>query len=211
MLLCAREDLVVDTEIGQEDLGSGIVNPIGGIVGMNMVRAPDLGAPTAKKLKITNPKKRGTQMKRYLCCFSKPKRCSEPEYVNGTPVEILSPLQSLFQPLPEDKEKLQALDFEIIEQINLLRAEANQRFQEGKSHIEKDELDRAIHYLRQTRAIEERIKTLTSRHTEIIDKLEIRVPRQISPHQSLTTRSLRPPASPRIHPLPSPKVPPTLN
>ena len=149
-------------------------------------------------------------MKRYLCCFSKPKSCSEPEYVNGTPVEILSPLQILLQTLPNDREKLIALDFEVTEQINLLRAEANKRFQEGKYHIEKNELDRAIHYLRQTREIEERIKTLTTRHTEIQDRLGVTVPPQLPRHRSLTTRTLRPPASPRIHPLPSPKVPPTL-
>ena len=150
-------------------------------------------------------------MKRYLCCISKPKPCSEPEYVNGTPVEILSPLQTLLQPLPEDREKLMTLDFELTEQINLLRAESNKRFQEAKYHIEKNELDRAIHYLKQTRDIDERIKTLTNRHTEILQKLGIQVAQKSPRAQSLTARSLLPPPSPRIHPLPSPKLPPTLN
>jgi hypothetical protein len=141
-------------------------------------------------------------MKRYLCCFSKPKPkpSSEPEYVNETPVEILSPLQTLFQELPLEKEKLQVLDFEIVEQVNLLRAEANKHFQEAKHHIEKNELDRAIHSLRRTRAIEERIKTLNNRHSEVVQQLEAktRLPSRFPPH------------TPRIRPLPSPKVPPTL-
>ena len=150
-------------------------------------------------------------MKRYLCCFSKPKPCSEPEFVNGTPVEILSPLQTLLQPLPDDRGRLLVLDYEVTEQINLLKAESNRRFQEAKHHIENNELDRAIHYLRQTRDIDERIKILTTRHGEILDKLGLQIPKQILSRQSLTTRNLKPPASPRIAPLPSPKLPPTLN
>ncbi len=56
MWLCVKEDLVVTAiEIGLEDPGSGIMNHIGGIAGMNMVRAPDLGVPIVKKLKNTHP------------------------------------------------------------------------------------------------------------------------------------------------------------
>ena len=55
MLLCAKVDPAVASAIGQEDLGSGIVSLIGGIVGMNMVRAPVLGVLTVKKLKIHAP------------------------------------------------------------------------------------------------------------------------------------------------------------
>ena len=40
-------DLADDTGIGQEVLGGGIVSLIGGIAGMNMVRVPVPGAPTA--------------------------------------------------------------------------------------------------------------------------------------------------------------------
>ena len=55
MLSCGKVVLGVVTEIGQEDPGSGIANLIGGIVGMNTVPAPDLGALIAEKLKNTQP------------------------------------------------------------------------------------------------------------------------------------------------------------
>ncbi len=46
---CVKADRTDATEIGQEVPGGGIVSPIGGIAGMNMVRAPVPGAPIGRQ------------------------------------------------------------------------------------------------------------------------------------------------------------------
>lgn len=109
-------------------------------------------------------------MKRYFQCYRKKKR--QPEFIEGTPVEILSPLQSFMVTLPDEKEKLQVLDFEIVEQIHLLEAEYNKFFQDAKSSITKDDMVRGIHFMNRSRTVKERIDKLEKRHKEILDKLE---------------------------------------
>ncbi len=170
--MCVRADRADDTGIGQGVLGSGIVNPIGGIAGMNMVLVPDLGALTAKKLK--NPAhgvKQQRSMQRYFSCSKKSKK-GKIEFVEGTPVEILSPLYKHLQPLPKEKQELLALDFEVVEQIHLLEAEYNKRFQDAKHHISKNDMAKGLHYMSQSKNVKKRITELEKRHTDILDALE---------------------------------------
>jgi hypothetical protein len=111
-------------------------------------------------------------MKRYFRCRFRRPKAIEPEFVNGTPIEILSPLNYFQRPLPDDKDQLQAFDFELVEQIHLLEAEYNKYFQDAKHCIEKDDMTRGIHYMNRSREIKKRIDQLDKRHHEILDKLE---------------------------------------
>lgn len=111
-------------------------------------------------------------MKRYFQCHKKQKKKIHSEFVEGTPVEILSPLFKHCQPLPKEKEKLQVLDFELMEQVHLLQAEYNKRFQDAKSSIEKNDLVRGIHYLTRSNDVKKRILDLEKKHQEILTALE---------------------------------------
>lgn len=110
-------------------------------------------------------------MKRYFSCRRKSK-VIQPEFVGGTPVEILSPLFKHCQPLPKEKDKLEALDFEIVEQIHLLEAEYNKRFQDAKHCIEKNDMVKGLHYMSRSNELKKRILELEKRHRDILDALE---------------------------------------
>jgi DNA repair exonuclease SbcCD ATPase subunit len=110
-------------------------------------------------------------MKRYFICSKKKEKT--PEFVEGTPVEVLSPLYKQLQSLPTKKEELQILDYELIEQLNLLQAEYNRRFQEAKYCIAKDDMLRGVHYLNRSNDVKKRIVELEKRHTEIQNALEV--------------------------------------
>lgn len=128
---------------------------------------------------------------RYFICHKKKKEEAEPEFMDGIPVEILSPLFKHCQPLPTEKEDLQILDFEIVEQLHLLQAEYNKRFQDAKYCITKNDLIKGIHHMNRSNEIKKRIIQLEKRHTEIqhelemilmmhpaIEPLRIRIPKQ---------------------------------
>jgi hypothetical protein len=177
MLLFAK-DLLGDTETGLQDLGGGIGSLIGGTDTMNMVHAPVLGAPTDNYYKIEKYRisLKLYRMKRYFICHKKEKK---PEFVEGIPVEILSPLYKHLQPLPTKKEELELLDFEIIEQLHLLQAEYNKRFQEAKHCINKDDMLRGVHFLSRSNDVKKRMLDLEKRHTDIQIALDaIRLPIQ---------------------------------
>lgn len=111
-------------------------------------------------------------MKRYFRCrFRRPKPI-QPEFVNGTPIEIISPLNHFQRPLPDTKDQLQAFDYEVVEQMHLLEAEYNKYFQDAKHSIQKDDMVKGIHYMNRSREIKNRIVQLDKRHHEILDKLE---------------------------------------
>lgn len=111
-------------------------------------------------------------MKRYFQCRIRRISPKGPEFVPGTPVEIISPLNQFQRPLPDDKENLEAFDFELVEQIHLLEAEYNKYFQDAKHCIEKDNMPKAIHYMTRSREIKKRIDQLEKRHHEVLNKLE---------------------------------------
>lgn len=134
-------------------------------------------------------------MSRYFKCHKRKK--ITPEFVEGTPVEILSPLFKHLQPLPTSKTELQILDYEIVEQIHLLEAEYNKRFQDAKHCIEKSDMVRGVHHMKRSNDVKTRIMELEKRHQEIqqaLDKitlsnpaippLRIRLPSQKSMRQS---------------------------
>jgi hypothetical protein len=113
-------------------------------------------------------------MKRYFQCrfrHVKPTTKKE-EFVNDTPVEILSPLNQFERPLPEEKEKLDVFNFELVEQMHLLEAEYNKYFQEAKYSIEKNDMTKAVHYMNRGREIKKRIMSLERRHSDVMKKLE---------------------------------------
>ena len=109
-------------------------------------------------------------MKRYFICHKRKK--VKPEFIGGTPVEILSPLYKHLQPLPTKKEELQILDFEVVEQLHLLQAEYNKRFQDAKHCIEKNDLARGVHYMGRSNDVKKRITELEKRHHDIMEALE---------------------------------------
>lgn len=111
-------------------------------------------------------------MKRYFSCCKKSKIIQQPEFISGTPVEILSPLFLHCQPLPKEKDKLEAMDFEIVEQIHLLEAEYNKRFQDAKHCIAKNDMAKGLHYMSRSNEVKKRILDLEKRHKEIIDTIE---------------------------------------
>ncbi len=110
-------------------------------------------------------------MQRYFVCHKRSKKVI-PEFIAGTPVEILSPLYKHLQPLPKDKNELYALDFEVIEQIHLLEAEYNKRFQDAKHCIAKNDMAKGLHYMNRSNEVKKRIKDLEKRHTEILNAIE---------------------------------------
>lgn len=132
-------------------------------------------------------------MSRYFKCHKQKK--VKPEFVEGTPVEILSPLFKHCQPLPTTKEELQILDFEIVEQLHLLEAEYNKRFQDAKHCISKNDMAKGVHHMKRSNDVKKRISDLEKRHHEIQEALEkialsslrIRVPSQKTLHQSFET------------------------
>jgi hypothetical protein len=113
-------------------------------------------------------------MQRYFICYkkrTKPKKVS-PEFVQGTPVEILSPLYTHLQALPTTKNELQQMDFELVEQIHLLEAEYNKRFQDAKYSIEKNDMVKGVHFMKRSNDVKKRIIELEKRHSEIQQALE---------------------------------------
>ncbi len=110
-------------------------------------------------------------MQRYFVCYKRSKKVI-PEFIAGTPVEILSPLYKHLQPLPKDKNELYALDFEVIEQIHLLEAEYNKRFQDAKHCIAKNDMAKGLHYMNRSNEVKKRIKDLEKRHTDILNAIE---------------------------------------
>lgn len=113
-------------------------------------------------------------MKRYFQCrFRRVKsnRLKE-EFINDTPVEILSPLKQFERPLPEEKNKLEVFQYELVEQIHLLEAEYNKYFQEAKYSIEKNDMTKAVHYMNRGRELKNRIINLERRHCDVVKKLE---------------------------------------
>lgn len=113
-------------------------------------------------------------MKRYFQCrFRKMKpKGNEEEFVNETPVEILSPLNQFERSLPENKDQLEVFDYELTEQIHLLEAEYNKYFQHAKHSIEKNDMTKAVHYMNRGREIKNRIMKLERRHSDVMKKLE---------------------------------------
>ncbi len=110
-------------------------------------------------------------MSRYFSCHKKQK-VIKPEFVAGTPVEILSPLYIHLQPLPKERDKLEALDYELIEQIHLLQAEYNKRFQDAKHCIAKNDMARGLHYMNRSNEVKKRITELEKRHHDILNAIE---------------------------------------
>jgi len=166
------KDLLGATETGRQDRIGGIGSLIGGTDTMNMVHAPVLGAPTDNYYKIEKYRisLKLYRMKRYFICYKKKEK--KPEFVEGIPVEILSPLYKHLQPLPTKKEELESLDFEIIEQLHLLQAEYNKRFQEAKYCISKDDMLRGVHFLNRSNDVKKRMLDLEKRHSDIQIALE---------------------------------------
>jgi hypothetical protein len=103
----------------------------------------------------------------------------KPEFIDGTPVEILSPVYKHLDPLPTTKEELEVLDFETLEQLHLLQAEYNKRFQEARYYISKNDMQKGIHYMRCSNELKLRMIELEKRHSDIQTALEpIRLPIQ---------------------------------
>lgn len=111
-------------------------------------------------------------MKRYFSCRKKSSKVIKPEFIGGTPVEILSPLFKHCQPLPKGKDELEAMDFEIVEQIHLLEAEYNRRFQDAKHCIAKNDMVKGLHYMSKSNELKKRIIELEKRHQDIINVLD---------------------------------------
>lgn len=127
-------------------------------------------------------------MKRYFLCSKKKK--DNPEFIEGTPVEILSPLSKQLQSLPTKKEELELLDYELIEQLHLLEAEYNKRFQEAKHCIAKDDMLRGVHHLSRSNELKLRMIELEKQHSEIqtaLDTIRLPIPIPI-PKQPLRIR-----------------------
>jgi hypothetical protein len=129
------------------------------------------------KIEKISPQCKHTEMERYCTCYKK--RRIKPEFIDGTPVEILSPVYKHLHPLPTTKEELEVLDFETIEQLHLLQAEYNKRFQEARYYISKNDMQKGIHYMRCSNELKLRMIELEKRHSDIQTALEpIRLPIQ---------------------------------